>query len=82
MEKDKIRQISEFLKDLEGKLYECDFNDIIARQKLNEVYRLIPRLMDATFEVKDSDLKILLASLEYKARKCKEYIELRTGIRN
>jgi hypothetical protein len=38
--------------------------------------------MDATFETKDQKLKVLLASLEYKARQYKEQIETRLAIRN
>jgi hypothetical protein len=82
MDRDEIKQISDFLKDLEEGLVEFDYTGIIARQKLDEIYRFIPRLMDATFKTKDRGLKIILASLEYKARKCKECIEKRTGIRN
>ena len=43
---------------------------------------IIKTLMDATFETKDQDLKVLLATLEYKARRCKQCIEARTGVRN
>jgi hypothetical protein len=38
--------------------------------------------MDATFETKDQELKPLLATLEYKARKCKQCIERRLAVRN
>jgi hypothetical protein len=72
MKKAEIKRISEFLKDLEEGLYELDYAGIFARQKLDELYRVILTLMDETFKAKDRDLKILLASLEYKARKCKE----------
>jgi hypothetical protein len=82
MNRDEIKKISDFLKDLEEGLYERDYTGIIARQKLDEIYSVIPRLMAATFKTKDQQLKVLLASLEYKARKCKEYIEKQTGVRN
>ncbi|MCX5638578.1 MAG: hypothetical protein NTX52_12940, partial [Planctomycetota bacterium] len=38
-------------------------------------YPIIKTLMDETFKVKDQQLKVLLASMEYKARKCKECIK-------
>jgi hypothetical protein len=82
MEKAEIKRISEFLKDLEEGLYEGDYSGVFARQKLDGLYSVIPKLMDETFKAKDRQLKVLLASLEYKARKCKECIEQRTAVRN
>lgn len=38
--------------------------------------------MDETSKTKDQDLKVVLASLEYKARKCKECIEQQLVVRN
>jgi hypothetical protein len=55
---------------------------IIRGRKLDELYPIIKTLMDETFKAKDRQLKVLLASLEYKARKCKECIEGRTAVRN
>ena len=40
------------------------------------------KTMDETFKAKDKQLKVLLATLEYKARKCKECIERRLAVRN
>jgi hypothetical protein len=39
------------------------------------LYRVIKRLMDATFATQDQGLKVLPASLEYQARLCKQEIE-------
>jgi hypothetical protein len=82
MEQAEIKRISEFLIDLEEGLYERDYSGVFARRKLDELYPIIKTLMDETFKVKDQQLKVLLASLEYKARKCKECIEQRTAVRN
>jgi hypothetical protein len=38
--------------------------------------------MDATFAAQDQDLKVLLASLELRAREYKDEIEARLGVRN
>jgi hypothetical protein len=35
-----------------------------------------------TFRTQDQDLKVLLASLEYRARQYKQAIEERLGVRN
>lgn len=82
MEKGEIRQITEYLKDLEEGLVEWDYRVITTQGHLTELYRIIKRLMDATFETQDQELKPLLATLEMKARKCKQCIERRTGVRN
>lgn len=82
MEKAEIRQIADYLKDLEEGLVEWDYRGITTQGQLTELFRIIERLMDATFNTKDQELKLLLATLEYKARKCKECIERRLAVRN
>ena len=82
MEKDEIKQIGDYLKDLEEGLVEWDYRGITTQGHLTELYRIIETLMNETFRTKDQDLKPLLATLEYKARKCKECIERRLAVRN
>lgn len=82
MKKAEIKEIGDYLKDLEEGLYEWDYRGITTQGQLTELYRIIKTLMDATFETKDQQLKVLLATLEYKARKCKECIERRLAVRN
>lgn len=81
MEKEEIKQIGEFLSDVHEGICEQD-EPHIQQLQLNELYRVIKRLMDTTFETKDQGKKVLLASLEYKARQYKEQIEKRLAIRN
>ena len=81
MKKAEIKQIGDYIKDLEEGLYEWDYDNIAMQAEMPCLYQVIKQLMDATFKA-DQDLKVLLASLEYKARKCKECIEQRTAIRN
>ena len=82
MEKGEIKQIADYLKDLEEGLYEWDYRGITTQGHLTKLCSIIERLMQATFETKDQELKPLLATLEYKARKYKQCIEARTGVRN
>lgn len=82
MERVEIKQIADYIKDLEEGLYEWDYRGITTQGQLTELYRIIKRLMDATYETKDQELKPLLATLEYKAHKCKECIEQRLAVRN
>jgi len=82
MERAKIKQIADYLKDLEEGLYEWDYQGITTQGHLTKLYGIIEQLMKATYETKDQELKVFLATLEYKARTCKECIEARTGARN
>ena len=82
MEKAEIKQIADYLKDLEEGLVKWDYRGIATQGHLTKLYDIIKRLMDATFKTKDQELKPLLATLEMKARKCKQCIETRTGVRN
>jgi len=81
MDKAEIKQIADFLIDVREALCEGD-GDGALRLYLTELYRVIQRLMDATFATQDPELKILLASLEYEARLRKQEIEERLGVRN
>ncbi len=82
MQKAEIKQIADYLKDLEEGLYEWDYQGITTQGHLTKLYGIIERLMNATFETKDQELKPLLATLEMKARKCKQCIERRLAVRN
>ncbi len=82
MEKAQVKQIGDYLKDLEEGLYEWDYRGITTLGHLTKLYQIIEQLMNATFKNKDKKLKVLLATLEYKARKCKICIERRLATRN
>ena len=82
MERAEIKRIADYLKDLEEGLYVWDYRGITTQGHLTELYSIIEQLMKTTYDTKDQELKVLLATLEYKARKCKECIEARTGVRN
>lgn len=77
-----IIQIASYIKDLEEGLYEWDYDNISMQTEYSKLYETIKTLMDATFKSKDKKEKVLLASLELKARKCKDCIERRTAVRN
>ncbi len=81
MKKTEIQQIADFLSDVYEGICEGDERTTMKLQ-LTELYDVIKRLMDATFETKDQELKPLLAALELKARKCKQEIEQRLAVRN
>jgi len=82
MEKAEIQQIKEYLTELEEGLYEWDYRGLTTLRLLPELHDIIRKLMDATFQARGDKDKVVLASLEYKARKCKECIERRLAVRN
>ncbi|MFH1882579.1 MAG: hypothetical protein ABIL62_07715 [Planctomycetota bacterium] len=60
MEKAEVKQIADYLKDLEEKLVKWDSRGITTQGQLTELYRIIKRLMDETFKTKDQKLKVVL----------------------
>ena len=82
MDKAEIKQIADYPKELEEGLYEWDYQGLLTLGELARLHEVIRRLMDATFKAKDQGLKVLLATLEYKARTCKDCIETRLAVRN
>jgi hypothetical protein len=81
MEKAEIRRIGYFLSDVFDGLCEGD-GRLALELQLQELYRLIPTLMNATFKTKDKQLKTVLALLELQARKYKDEIEKQLAIKN
>jgi len=60
MERVEIKQIADYLKDLEEGLVKWNYRGITTQGHLTELYRIIERLMGATFKTKDQQLKPLL----------------------
>ena len=82
MDKAQIKQIADYIKDLEEGLDAWDYRGPITLGHLTKLHQIIERLMKATFETEDQELKPLLATLEYKARLCKQCIENRLAVKN
>jgi len=81
MDKAEIQQTASILKRVRHDLSEGG-GDATLHLHLTELYRVIRRLMDATFATQDQGLKMLLATLEKQAREYKQEIERRLGVRN
>lgn len=77
-----VKQIADYVKELEEGLVEWDYDQIAMQAELPYLYQIIQLLMDATYKTRDQRLKPLLATIEYKARKCKQCIEERLAVRN
>jgi hypothetical protein len=76
MDKAEVTQIADFLIDVRESLRGGD-----GGQYLSELHGLIQRLTDASFAPEDRESHVLLASLEYEARLCRQEIEGRSGER-
>ncbi len=82
MTNSEIKQIADYVLDLEEGLYEWDYDQMALQTEYSKLYCTIKTLMDLTFKTTDRKLKPALAMLEMRARKCKQYIEKRLAVRN
>ena len=81
MQEPEIQQTASLLNRVRHDLSEGG-GDTTLHLHLTDLYRVIQRLMDATFATQDRGLKMLLATLEKQARECKQETEERLGVRN
>ena len=82
MDKAEIKQFADHVKNLEEGLYEGDYRGLSTLGELARLHEVIRRLMDTTCTANDQGLKVLLATLEYKAWMCKDCIETRLAVKN
>jgi hypothetical protein len=86
MERDELKQIMDYLKELEGEVEkeysEQHYRGLFCLQDLNMLYSIIKYLMDSTYMTDDRQLKQLLVVMEYRARKCKDHIEEALAVKN
>ena len=82
MIKSEIQQTVAYIKDLTESLYEWDDGVISWQIELPKLHETIAGLMQASAESDDADKRLLLAKLEYEARKCRNCILRRTAVRN
>ena len=82
MDEAEIQRIREYVTELEEGLHKWDYRGMTTLGYTTELHRIIESLMRATFEAKEKETKVVLASLEYRARRCKECIERRLAVRN
>ena len=62
MEKDEMKQVADYIEDLEGGLVEWAYRGLSTLGHLTELHQIIERLMEATFGTDDQELKPLLAT--------------------
>lgn len=77
MDKGEIKQIANSLKDLDEDLNEQGCRGLTDLGHITKLHVVIKRLMDATLQTTDQKLKPFLATLAMKARRYKDYIEMR-----
>ncbi|MFC1652421.1 hypothetical protein ACFL3F_01750 [Planctomycetota bacterium] len=76
-----LEQINE-IRDLIADVHQNVCEGEASQYQLARLYDAITRLMDATFETKDQDMKVALATLECAARQQKELVEELLVVRN
>jgi len=67
MEKAEIKRIADYLKDFEEGLYEWDYRVITILRHFIELYHINKRLIQATFEAKDQELKPLFGQIRIQS---------------
>ena len=82
MDNTQIKQIGDYLKNLENRLNSQVFTPTSFQIELPKLYQTIKLLMNETSKTKDKKLKRLLAYMELRLRKCKKVIEERLGVKN
>ena len=76
-----IKCIEPLLSDVSRGL--CEANEPITMNvRLDELYEVIRRLMDATFKATDTEMKVKLTHLEYRARQYRQMIQDRLAVNN
>jgi hypothetical protein len=77
MEEVEIKRIADYIEGLEEDLDEWDYQGTTTQRHLTKLHLTIEWLMDTIFKTEDQQLRALLATLESKARRCKQCIERR-----
>lgn len=79
-----INELAQYILDLEEGLYEWDYDSVAMQTELPVVYQKIELLMNETFATpaEEKEMKVVLASMEMKLRKCYDCIKRRTGANN
>jgi len=76
-----IKCIETLLSDVSRGLCEAS-EPITIHVRLDELYEVTKRLMNATFEATDTEMKVRLAHLEYRATQYRQMIQDRLAINN
>ena len=82
MDKVELKFFVDYIKDLEERLLDEDYDHISMQTELPYLNQAIQLFMDATFTSKNKYEKELLAILEMHARKCKDFIEKTLAVKN
>ena len=79
-----INDLADYIIDLEEGLMEWDYDNIAMQTEIPIIYQKIKLLMDETFNTpaEDKEMKIVLASMEMKLRKCLDCVKNRIGVNN
>ena len=77
-----IREIAEYLADLEEGLYQWEYRDEAAEYHLGQIRQVVKHLVDASSNSTSQMEQQLFAKLQLKAHRCKESIEERLAVWN
>ena len=80
MENDPLQKITEEISEIESALYECDLRGVSAGARLPLIQNVIDALMAASADTAGNDhqTRVKLARLEYRMRRCREALHMRS----
>jgi len=77
-----LQQIVDYIKETEEALSNWDMDSLAMQTELPKLHQTIEQLMKAGADSDEEDYRVLLASIEKRARDCRECCLRRTGMRN
>lgn len=82
MIKSEIQDTLTYLNKLEEQLNNGDISQHNMTLEMHNIYKIIEKLMNDTYETTDQDLKAFLSTLELKARECYAFLKSRLAVDN
>jgi hypothetical protein len=82
VEEAEVKRIADYIREIEDGLDKLDCRETTIQRHITKLHLTIERLMDMTCNTKDPQVKVLITTLECKARRCKECIETRLAVGN
>lgn len=82
MTESELRQIAEYVDEIVHGLHEFEYRGPAAERELTSLHSVIKRLMDVSAAEDDENMRVLYATVESAARKARQCILRRGGMKN
>ena len=82
MTESELRKIADYIDEVVHSLHEWDCRGSAAERELTNLHDVIKRLMDVSAAEDDENMRVLYATVESAARKARQCILRRGGMKN